>query len=96
MGGRPPFFFAKGRAAYRVRLRLRRPAPADPRDVQRCRDLAWEYGGLGNLTAVNVADGVEYSPLGDSVEVSFDVRNRTATVQRGRAPALAGLQATNS
>jgi hypothetical protein len=26
--------------------------------------------------AVNVADGVEYSPLGDSVEMSFDVRNR--------------------
>jgi YD repeat-containing protein len=38
--------------------------------------LSWEYDGLGNLTALNVADSVEYSPLGDSVEVSFDVRDR--------------------
>jgi RHS repeat-associated protein len=44
--------------------------------------LAWEYDGLGNFTAVNVADGVEYSPLGDSVEVSFDVRNRPVAALR--------------
>jgi RHS repeat-associated protein len=44
--------------------------------------LAWEYDGLGNLTAVNVAEGVEYSPLGDSVEVSFDVRNRPVAALR--------------
>jgi YD repeat-containing protein len=50
--------------------------------------LAWEYGDQDNLAAVNVADGVEYSPLGDSVEVSFDVRNRPVMMQNDRA--LAG------